>query len=437
MLTYYLKNAFRSMMRNPALTALMIAAIATGIGVSMTMVTIYYLMDGNPIPNKSSQLHRVLVDSWSPLQPYDSDDPSRAPDQMTWIDATNLLQAGAGRRQVAMFRSKLVAQPDDKLPIEVSTRVTSGDFFPMFDVPFLYGSGWSPEIDANPTPVVVLSKGLNDKLFGGENSVGKRLRANQTYFTITGVMDTWEPFPRFYDVTNSAFNPVEEAFVPLALTPGLKLDSSGNTNGWKSEKIVSYDDRLNSEMIWLQYWTELHTPAEQQAYLAHLDNYAEEQKKLGRFERPVNNHTYNVMDWMRYNEVVVDEVRVLIGLGFLFFLVCLLSCVSILLTKVNGRRAELSLRRALGATRPQILLQNLAEVAVIGGIGGIFGLGLAQVGLSAIRSGISQAPPGMFQIDWFIVGLSMLIAVSASIIAGLYPAWQACLVAPATELKTQ
>ncbi|MBS04026.1 MAG: hypothetical protein CMQ24_15160 [Gammaproteobacteria bacterium] len=114
-------------------------------------------------------------------------------------------------------------------------------------------------------------------------------------------------------------------------------------------------------MTWLQYWAELPGASDREAYMAHLTNYVNEQKKLGRFERPVNNAIHDVMAWMRYNEVVVDEVKVLISLGFLFFVVCLLSCVSLLLTKVNGHRSELSLRRALGASRSQVLLQNLIE----------------------------------------------------------------------------
>ena len=190
-------------------------------------------------------------------------------------------------------------------------------------------------------------------------------------------------------------------------------------------------------MTRLQYWAELPGASDREAYMAHLTNYVNEQKKLGRFERPVNNAIHDVMAWMRYNEVVVDEVKVLISLGFLFFVVCLLSCVSLLLTKVNGHRSELSLRRALGASRSQVLLQNLVEVAIVGGAGGLLGIGLAHLGLTAIQAGISQAPDHMFRIDWVIVGLSIAISVSAAVIAGLYPAWKACEIAPASELKAQ
>ncbi len=45
----------------------------------------------------------------------------------------------------------------------------------MFDVPFLYGSGWSKSADEGPEAVAVLIKHANDKAFGGINSVGRTI----------------------------------------------------------------------------------------------------------------------------------------------------------------------------------------------------------------------------------------------------------------------
>ncbi|MEJ0008810.1 MAG: hypothetical protein WDM77_21215 [Steroidobacteraceae bacterium] len=64
MLGYYLHLAVRSLRRNPALTALMIAAIGVGIGASMTMLTNLRVMTGDPIPDKSSQLFAPQIDVW-------------------------------------------------------------------------------------------------------------------------------------------------------------------------------------------------------------------------------------------------------------------------------------------------------------------------------------------------------------------------------------
>ncbi len=66
MLRYYFKLGALSIRANPALSALMVAAIAIGIGACMTMMTIRYIMSGNPISEKSDQLFYVQVDNWDP-----------------------------------------------------------------------------------------------------------------------------------------------------------------------------------------------------------------------------------------------------------------------------------------------------------------------------------------------------------------------------------
>ena len=87
MFSYNVKLAMKSMRRNPVMTALMIGAIAVGIGISMTTLTVYYLMSGNPIPAKSDLLFAVTLDSWNPLRPFDDDYPERGPHQLTFADA--------------------------------------------------------------------------------------------------------------------------------------------------------------------------------------------------------------------------------------------------------------------------------------------------------------------------------------------------------------
>lgn len=439
MLAYYLTNAMRSMKRNPALTSLVIAAIAVGIAVSMTMLTVYYVMASNPIPHKSEQLFAVQLDSWNPVRPFDSDRPERPPHQMTWRDANALLASGAATRQAGMFEATLVITPDGagQLPFEVSTRVTSSDFFPMFEPAFIYGGGWDRRADRDTAQVIVINREINDRLFGGEDSVGRQVTVNNREFTITGVMDKWELMPRFYDVIEGGLDEVSEVFIPLSLTAPMKIGSSGSDWGWKPEPIRTFDDWLNSEAVWLQFWAELPTPVDEDAYQAHLDAYVMEQKRMGRFERPLNNQLHDVMEWMAYHEVVQKDVRVLVGLGFLFLVVCLLSSISLLLTKFDGRIGEMSLRRALGANRIQVISQNLIEVAVIGILGGAIGVALTFLSLEALASAISRAPRALFEIDAVMIATAIAVAVGTSLLAGVYPAIKTCAIAPAQRLKTQ
>lgn len=438
MFRYNLKLALKSMRRNPIITGLMVAAIAVGIGVTMTTLTVYYLMSGNPIPQKSDVLFAVTMDSWDPLRPFDDDYPERAPHQITFHDAERLMQARAAKRQTAMFESSMVIEPEKEgdLPFEVGARVTYADFFTMFDVPFVHGSGWDGSADENAEAVVVLTRELNERLFGGENSVGNSLTMNATQFRVVGVIDDWDPTPRFYDPINGGFQEINELFVPFTLTRPLELNSAGSDWGWKAEEITSFEGWLNSESVWVQYFIELDSPRDRDAYVAHLDAYVTEQKEYGRFERPLNNSVHDVMEWMAYHEVVDDDARVLVGLSFLFLTVCLLSTVALLLTKFAGKKAETSLRRALGASRQTIFGQQIVEVAVVGVVGGVIGLLLAGLGLQGIQF-LYDAPDGLVKLDGTMVSTAVGISIASGMLAGLYPAWRACQIQPAAGLKTQ
>ena len=208
------------MKRNPILSALMVVAIGLGIGASMTTVTVNYLMSADPIPHKSEQLYYVQLDSWSPHEP--ANEPNEPPDQLTWTDATNLMAKKAAFRQSAMASSGGVIEPEgqDQKPFMASIRLAFSDFFPMFDAPFLYGSGWDQESDEKRELVVVISKATNDKVFGGGDSVGKTIRVVGENFRVIGVLDNWILVPRFYDVTTGPFDETEEIFMPFLLKTG-------------------------------------------------------------------------------------------------------------------------------------------------------------------------------------------------------------------------
>ena len=103
MFRYNVKLALKSMRRNPIMTGLMVAAIAVGIGVSMTTLTVYYMMSSNPIPAKSDLLFAVTIDSWNPLRPFEEDRPERGPHQLTFHDAERLVEIlGDLHRQLRM-----------------------------------------------------------------------------------------------------------------------------------------------------------------------------------------------------------------------------------------------------------------------------------------------------------------------------------------------
>jgi putative ABC transport system permease protein len=93
-------------------------------------------------------------------------------------------------------------------------------------------------------------------------------------------------------------------------------------------------------------------------------------------------------------------------------------------------------RRALGATRKAIFQQFLIETGVIGLAGGALGLLLSLAALWAIGLQ-SQEMAVVASMDWAMLALAVLLAIGASIVAGLLPTWRACQVTPALQLKSQ
>lgn len=437
MFNYYLQLALKSLRRNPILSALMVLAIAIGIGACMTTLTVYSLMAADPIPQKSEQLFSVRLDSWDPNSPWD--EPNEPPPELTYRDAMALMRSDIPSQQAAMYKGAFALQPDDKsVPAYlVMGRITFKDFFGLFDVPFLYGNGWDSSADTSLNQVVVLSKKTNDRLFGGDNSVGKTVRLNDKAFKVIGVLSDWNPTPKFYDVNNGAFNDAEDVYLPFGIALPLQVRTAGNTNGWKPEDIDSIESFLNSELVWIQFWAQLDTAEQKARYQSFLDSYVMEQKKLGRFQRPLNNRLSDVNQFMAEREVVGEDNRVLVGLSFLFLTVCLINMIGLLLAKFLGRAPELALRRALGASQWQVMQLNLVEVALIGVLGGLLGLLFAWFGLIAVRALYGDGYGALTSLNAGLAGQALLIAIAASLLAGLYPAVRVGRIAPAGLLKTQ
>jgi len=446
MFSYDLRLALDSMKRHPGLTALMVLAIALGIAVCTVTFTIYHAMATNPIPHRSAQLHAVTLDTWSPERPYDDEKPENPPQLLTYRDAMFLYGAKAAPRSVVMYKSGSLLLPERAgiKPFQAMLRVTSHAFFPMFDVPFLYGQGWDAAADEGPQPVVVISHETNEKVFAGENSVGRMLKLGKVEYRVVGVLRPWAPSPKFFDLNNGSFEDPEDAYVPFGWGKALELPVYGNTNCWKPEVGEGYQDFLNSECVWLQFWAELPTKAARDEYQAFVDNYARSQKATGRFQRPLNNRLYDVDQWLDRNEVVQKDNRVLIGIALLFLAVCLVNVVGLLLAKFLNAAPLTGLRRALGASRKDIVRQHMVEVLLIGLAGGVLGLLLAIGGLAGIRAvyvGFSDVNGGAYerltQIDPVVVLVTLALSLLAGAIAGLYPAWRIGRTAPAIYLKTQ
>ena len=436
MLLYYTDLAWRSFKRTPLISVLMVLAIAVGIGITMTSLSVYHMASMDPIPSKSDKLFAVqLVTS----DAKDSQDTSRWNRNITYKDAMTLYQADIPAKKVPMMRTGFsVHMPSSDIkPFLESARVTGADFFDMFDLRFLYGGPWSAQQELNAAPVVVISEQLNEKLFGGNNSVGREIILDDDSFQIIGVLQEWDIHTKYYDLTNGAFNNSEHLFIPFSLIAAMELPTWGNTNGWKFEQINSFKDRLASELWWIQFWAELPDADSAAQYNNFIQGYMVEQAQLGRFEADEALYAIrDVNEWLEYNNVVSQDSRVLVGLSFMFLIVCLANILGLLLGKFLKRAPEVGVRRALGANKRQIFLQHLVEVSLLGFIGGVGGIAIAQLGLWGVRH-TYEYYSALATMDVSMLLAAPVISIAACILAGMYPAWLVCKTAPAIYLKTQ
>ncbi|NII54265.1 ABC transporter permease [Luteibacter sp. SG786] len=434
MFSYYLQLGLRSLRRNPMLTALMVMAIGFGVAASMTTYSVFRATSRDPIPQKSDVLYNVQLDNWGPENTKEGEPPPA----LSYKDATALLRAHKAKRQTVTYPIGVSVIPEDpsRLPVRQGAYATGADFFPMFDVPFLQGRAWSLDDDEKHADVAVISKSLNDKLFNGGQSVGKQINLDGHLFRITGVIEDWAPQPLFFDVPNtSGFDEGASVYVPFNRAVDLRLPNNGNNNCVK-DPGEGWDNYLRSECIWLSLWTELPSKSEAQSYREYLSGYAAEMQRSGRFSWAPNVRLRNVMDWLSVQKVVPREsqVSLLVSLGFL--VICLVNTIGLLLAKFMRRAPEIGVRRALGASRLDIYAQFLIEAGTIGIAGGVLGLLLTGLGVLGVGLVFPEDIARLATLDPTLMLLTLVVAITASVVAAFYPTWRAAQVQPAWQLKS-
>ena len=422
--------AWKSLKRSPVLSVLVVLCIGLGIAFATTFAAVRHAFTRHPLPTQEGRLHYVRLDNWDPREAYPGGEVNALPPQISFRDATELRRSTLPLRQTATYRARLFVFPDEDVsrPFKENIRVVDADFFPMFEVPFAHGSGWDRAVDARAEPVVVLSAAMNDRLFGGRNSVGRTLRLEERDFAVVGVLAPWMPSVRMYDMTQNPMVEPEGLFIPFALTTPMNLSSAGNSDGWGGRR---------DEQTWIQYWVELDNTSAVRAYRAFLESYITEQKQQGRFERPLNYRLSTISALMSDMQVAPKETQPLVVVGLLFLLVASVNLIGLLLGKFLARASEVGVRRALGASRRDVFLQHLVECQVVALLGGAIGIGLTAVALRGLNIFLRDTTgrTDLIRLDLPMLALAVGLSVLAGLVSGLYPAWRICRVAPAIHLK--
>jgi predicted permease len=405
-----------------------VLTLALGIGATTAIFTLVHavLLKSLPVA-RPEELYRVgdeenccvnggLQENWS-LFSYDKYLAFR--DNTPGFSELAAFQAGRGRAGVRRAGSNDPAESQ-------RTQFVSGNFFSMFGIGAYAGRVFTPEDDRRGgEPVAVMSYRTWQQRYGLDPSVvGSTFTLNGKPFTVIGVTP-----PSFYgdrlENTPALWLPLETR--RLLDGPATMLDFPNSDWLDLIGRIAPGADPRSIEahlQVQLHQW--LLSP------VAELD---EGEKEL------VPKQTLRLSPGGAGVQMMRDEYES--GLHLLFWVsgfVLLVACANVanlMLVRAASRRQQISLRTALGASRPQQMAQVLVESTSLALLGGIVGVGFAFWGTSLIlRLAFQGQPVAISPMPSLpVLGFTLAVCLFTGILFGIAPAWLMARVDPADALR--
>lgn len=416
---YYLKVSLKGIKRAPLPYALTIFILSVGLGVFFANATFYYQLNSDPLPHKSDKLFFPMA----LMAPYECDG-CKPPRVLSYSNIEKLSQTDIPSKAAAMYSADgYLRQTAEQAPLPVSIRITQRDFFSMFDVPVLHGSIWP---DNRARHEVILTKASAEKLFGRNDVVGEKLLLDDRHVTVSAVLDDWQMLPRLYDANNrNHLSDADDIYLPLETGYDMNYLSNSQSQTFDDTdyRQLSTQGRTGA-LHQLQYWVQLDTADQQQAYRQFMHNLVQDEKAAGRHPSEPNNQLVAMHSIVNYFGGESSDIKAFALVTLLFLLVCLFNASHLSLNRYLSNQYEFSLRRALGASRAQLQLQMLADVFLMA----LFTiLGALLTGYAGIKLMNQLLPGNRLFSSWDLPLLLSLLAIAftCSYLVTLYPSLRA------------
>jgi predicted permease len=402
-----LRYAMRMFRKNFLLTAVIVASLAVGIGANSAIFSVVDALLLRPLPYpQPDRLAAVWLHS--PAVGILRDWPSPG----EYIDVQN---ENHSFEQMALAQGRVFVLTGREQPERIFGARTQASLLEMLGAKPLLGRLLLPEDDKpGKADVAILSERVWKRLFNADPGIiGKTIVLNGNPFVVAGVLQ-----PRF--LLNAEVMPTETPMDKMDIFAPLPLGADAVKNRG--------DENYN---IMVRLKPGVSVPQAQ----ADVDVIASRIREKDKRDASFGMHVVGLQ------EQVVGDVRrallVLLGSVGLVLLIACANVANLLLTRAAGREKEVAIRTALGAGWQRLARQLLTESILLGLLGGVAGLAVAQLSLLVIRTMNPGNIPRLedIAINGPVLGFTLGVSLLTGILFGVAPVWRAVKVDLNTSLK--
>jgi putative ABC transport system permease protein len=401
-----IRQALRSITRNRVRSSLMMLGVAIGIASLTALASV-----GEATRQETMRQFRRMLGTLDMVIVQAGGAASRGMPTLTTVDPTLKFEdVEAVRTEIPAVRRVAGIQFAPDLDVKyrdktISTSIFGGGYnwTEIRHEEVVLGSNITAEDEASLARVALLGADVRKALFPDEDPIGKQLRIADVPFEIKGVLNSRGVGPGGASMDNMVLIPVTTA-----------------------SKRLFNRDFLTSMLI------QLHDPALAPQAVADITALMRERHGIVPPVADDFRVTTPEAQVGRMVEVGSTLSKVLLGVAVIATLIGGTVIMSLMLIAVSERRREIGVRRAVGASRRDIMVQFLIEAAIVSFIGGLLGIVLG-VGGTVLAVVLAKLPPAVM---WSAVGGAVLLSIAIGLVFGLQPAWRAANVDPIQALRS-